>query len=180
MVLISITEIDKQSNLFFFLLGVFALSLFYGEVGGRFFLCGGNSLPHHGVSRWQGREPEEEQPNRFHHLPTEDIAFPERVAHTANASAIRAVNTTDFTQMARTTGRVGLTFNGAAHPYGQFTSELFSDFPSVSAEKPVSVAGSKLFLLPLNVINGISGAQIPGLCTSESSDPNLYSGNQKF
>jgi hypothetical protein len=180
MVLINLTKRDKRSNFFFFLLGIFALSLFYGEVGGRFFLFGGNPLPDHWLPQWQGRDPEEEQPHRLHHLSTEDIAFPERVTHTTNASAIRAVNTTDFTQMAPTTGLVGLTFNGAAHAYVQLTSEFFSDFPLVSAEKPVFVTGSKLFLLPLSVINVISGAQIPGPCTSESSDPNLHSGNQKF
>jgi hypothetical protein len=181
MVSISLTEIDERSNPFF-LLGVSALSLFYEfeKVGGRFFLFGGHPLSDHGVPQWKNRDPEEEQPNRLHHLPTEDIALLERVAHTGNASAIRAVNTTDFTQRAPTTGRVGLTFNGAAHPYVQLASELFSDFPSVRAEKPVPVTGSKLFLLPLNVINVISGAQFTALCTSESSDPNLYSGNQKF
>lgn len=180
MVLTSLTKRDKRSNLFFFLLDIFAHSLFYGKVGGRFFLFGGNPLPDHGLPRWQGRDPEEEQPHRLHPLPTEDIAFPQRVAHTANASTMRAGNTTAFTQMAPTTGRVGLTFNGTAHPYVQLTSELFSGFPLVSAEKPISVTGSKLFLLSLNIINVISGAQIPGLCTLESSDPNLYSGNQKF
>jgi hypothetical protein len=158
MVSISLTEIDERSNPFFFLLGVFALSLFYEKVGGRFFLFGGHPLPDHEVPRWKDRDPEEEQPNRLHHLPTEDIALPERIAHTGNASAIRAVNTTDFIQMAPTTGHVGLTFNGAAHPYVQLASELFSDFSSVRTEKPVPVTGSKLFLLPLNVINVISGA----------------------
>jgi len=51
--------------------------------------------------------------------------------------------------------------DGSAQPYGQLASELFSDFPSASAKKPVPVTGSKLFLLPLNVINVISRAQNP-------------------
>jgi hypothetical protein len=46
-------------------------------------------------------------------------------------------------------------------PYGQLASELFSDFPSASAQKPASVTGSQLFLLPLKVINVISEAQNP-------------------
>ena len=106
MVFMSLTKIDEQGNLFFTLLGVFTLSLAHGEVGGRFFLFSGNPLPDYGVPRWKGRDPEEEQPNRLHPLPTEDIDLPERVAHTANASAIRAGNTTNFTQMAPTTGPV--------------------------------------------------------------------------
>ena len=163
---ISLTKIDEWSNLFFTLLGIFALSLSHGEVGGRFFLFGGNSLPDHGVPPWKGRDPEEEQPNRLHPLPTEDIAPPERVAHTANASAIRAGNTTNFTQMAPTTGPVVPTFDSVAHFYGQLASEIFSDFWSASAEKPVPVTGSKLLLLPLNVISVISEAQNPAAFVS--------------
>jgi hypothetical protein len=179
MVLISLTEIDEQSNLFFSLLGVLALSLSYEKVGGCVFSFDGNPLSDPGVPRWKRRDTEEEQPHRLHPRPTEDIARPERVPHTANARAIW-VNSVVFTQMAPTTGRIGLTFNGAAHPYVQLASEFFSAFPSVRAEKPVPVTGSQLFLLLLNVINVISGAQIPGRCTSESSAPNLYSRNQKF
>ena len=166
MAFISLTKIDERSNFFFSLLGVFALSLSHGEVGGRFFLFGGNPLPNHGVPRWKGRDPEEEQLHRLHPFPTEDIDLPTRVVHTANASAIRAVNTMDFTQMAPTTGPVVPTFDSAAHPYGQLVSEIFSDFWSASAEKPVPVTGSKLLLLPLNVISVISGAQNPAAFVS--------------
>jgi hypothetical protein len=51
--------------------------------------------------------------------------------------------------------------DGAVQPYGQLASEIFSDFPSASAQKPASVMGSQLFLLPLKVINVISEAQNP-------------------
>ena len=97
MAFIILTKVDERGNLFFFLLGVLALSLSHEEVGGRFFLFDGNPLPDHGVPWGQGRDLEEEQLHRLHPLPAEDIDLPERVAHTANASAIRAVNTTDFT-----------------------------------------------------------------------------------
>src|SRR5438270_5039518 len=114
---ISLTKIDAWSNLFFILLGVLALSLYHGEVGGRFFLFGENSLPDHGVPRWKGRDPEEEQPHRLHPLSAEDIDLPERVAYTANASAIRAGNTTDCIQRAPTPRSIVLTFYNTAHPY---------------------------------------------------------------
>src|SRR5262245_21036335 len=153
MVSISLTKIAEWGNLFLILLGVFALSLSHGEAGGRFFLFGGNSLPDHGVPRWKGRALEEEQPHRPHSLSAEDIGLSERVVHSANASAIQAGNTTDFTQRSPATRRVLLIFSSAAHPYVQLASESFSNFWSASAEKPVPVAGSERFLLPRNVID---------------------------
>ena len=98
MVSISLTKIDEWSNLFFTLLGVFALSLSHGEVGGRLFLFGGNPIPDHGVSWWKGGDPAEEQLNRPHPLPAEDINSLEHVAHTAHASAISM----DFCNMFKT------------------------------------------------------------------------------
>jgi hypothetical protein len=134
---------DGWSNFFFALLGVPALSLSHGEVGGRCFWFGGNPLPDHGVPRWKGGDPEEEQPNRLHPLPAEDINPLKRVAHAANASTIRSVHTTDFTHMAPTTELVVLTSDSAAPPYVQLANELFSDFRSASAEEPVSMTGSR-------------------------------------
>jgi hypothetical protein len=113
---------------------------------------GGNSLPDHGVPPWKGRVPEEEQPHRPRPLPTEDIGLQELFAHTTNTSAIRTRNTTDYTQRAPTLRPIVLTFCGTVHPSIQLASTVFSDFSLLSAEKPVPMMGSQLFLLPLNFI----------------------------
>ena len=74
------------------------ISVSRGEVGGRFFLFGGNPIPDHGVSRWKGGDPAEEHLNRPYPLPAEDINSLEHVAHTAHASAISM----DFCHMVKT------------------------------------------------------------------------------
>lgn len=91
MVCVSLTRINAGSNLFFILPGVLPLSLSYEEVGGRFFLPGGNPLPGYGVPRRKGRNPAEKQPNRLHSPPPEHIDLQELFTHTANASAIQSV-----------------------------------------------------------------------------------------
>ena len=54
---ISLTGIKGRGNHFIPLRGALVLSLSYGKVGGRLFLCDGTPLPGHGTQRWQGREP---------------------------------------------------------------------------------------------------------------------------
>jgi hypothetical protein len=130
---VSLTKMDGWNNCFFTLLGVPALSLSHGEVGGRCFWFGRNPLFDHEVPWWKGGDPEEEQPNRRYPLPAEDSNPLERVAHAANASPLWSVHTTNFARMASTTERVVLTCDRAAPPYVQLANKLFADFRSASA-----------------------------------------------
>src|SRR5215468_4663258 len=133
MVSISLTKMDGRNNFFFALLGVPALSLSHGEVGGRCSWFGRNPLPDHEVPWWKSGDPEEEQPNRSHPLPAKDRNPLERGAHAANASPLWSAHTTNFARMAPTTERVVLTCDRAALPYVQLANKLFADFRSASA-----------------------------------------------
>lgn len=130
---VSLTKMDEWNNSFFTLLGLPALSLSHGEVGGHCFWFGRNPRSDHDVPWWKGRDPAEEQPNRLHSLPAEDRNPLERVAHAANASLLWSVHATHFARIAPTTERLVLTCDRAVPSYVQLANKLFAAFQPASA-----------------------------------------------
>jgi len=147
---ISLTKIHGWDNFFLIQPSVLALSPSYREVEGRFFCLA--RTPFQAMESRSGSAELRKRNNRIDFPPAERIDTLERATHAANA--IRAVNTTDFTRVAPTTGPVVLTFDGAAIHYVRLASKLFFVFGQRVLRRPFLLWVLSCCLLTLNVISG--------------------------
>ena len=150
MISISLTKLNGWDNLFLIQPSALALSPYYREVGGRFFCLA--RIPFQAMESRSGRAELQKKNNRIDFPLAKHIATQERATHAANA--IRAVNTTDFTRVAPTTGPVVLTFDGAANHYVRLASNLFFVFGQRVLRRPFLLWVLSCCLLTLNVISG--------------------------